>query len=92
VQSCRWQSNQHVAGHDSRAIHDAVPIDDANDESGDVVFTIGIEPRHLRRFPTEERTAVFTATPSHTGDDLFGNVRRKPPRRQVVEEEEGRAP
>ena len=75
-------------GDNSRAIHDAVPIDDAHDESRDVVFTVRIEPRHLRRLPTEERTAVFTATSSDTGDDLFGNVRRKPPRRQIVEKEE----
>ena len=75
VQSRRRQADQDVARLDRPAVDDLRPLDDADDEAGDVVFAVGVEPRHLRRLAADQRAAVLAARPRHAGDDLFGNRR-----------------
>ena len=67
------------------------PIDDADDEAGDVVFTVGVEAGHLGRFAADQRAAVLAAAARDAGDDLLGDRRRQPARREVVEKEQRHA-
>ena len=55
---------------------DALAIDDADNKTCDVVFTVSVEARHLSRFATQQHTTVFAATIRHTLDDARDNVRR----------------
>ena len=64
------------------------PLDDADDEAGDVVLAVGVEARHLRRLAADQRAAVLAAAARDAGDDLLGDVGRQPAGRQVVEEEQ----
>ncbi len=64
------------------------PIHDADDEAGDVVFAVGVEAGHLGGLAAEQRAAVLAAAAGDARDDLFGDVGRQPPGRQVVEEEQ----
>ena len=63
-------------------------IDDADNESGDVVLAVGVEPRHLRRLSTEQRTPILATGSRHARDNLLGDVGRKPPGSKVVEKEQ----
>ena len=71
-----------------RAVDHPRPFDDADDEPGDVVFAVGVEPGHLRGLAADQRAAVFPARPRDAGDDLLGHVRRQPAGREVVEKEQ----
>ena len=72
----------------SRAVDDARARHDADDEPGDVVFAVGVEPRHLGGLAAEQRAAVLAAGARHARDDLLGDVGRQPAGRQVVEKEQ----
>ncbi len=88
MQSGRRKPNEDVAGGDGPSIYDARPLDDADDEAGDVVLAVGVEPGHLRRLAADERAGVFTASAGDAGNDLLGDIGRKPAGREVVEEEQ----
>ena len=80
VQSGRRQADERVARHDPPAVDDARLLDDTDDEAGDVVFTVGVESRHLGRLAADQRAAVFAAPARDAGNHLLGDVRRQPAR------------
>ena len=88
MQTGRRQANQDVARHDRPAVDDLRPVDRADDEAGEVVFAVGIETRHLGGLAADQRATVLAARARDPADDLFGDVRGQPPRRQVVEKEQ----
>ena len=88
MQTGRRQANQDVARHDRPAVDDLRPLDRADDEARDVVFAVGVEARHLGGLAADQGAPVLPARPRDAADDLLGDVRGQPPRRQVVEEEQ----
>ena len=87
VQAGGRQPYQRVAGDNRSTVDHPGLLDDADDETGDVVLAVGVETRHLRGFAAEQRAAVLAASTRNTGDDLLRDVRRQTPRRDIVEEE-----
>ena len=90
VQAVRGQAQDHVAHFDRLAADDALALDRAHDESGQVVFAIGIEARHLGGFPADQGTAVVLAGFGQAFNDFLGDFRLDLARGQVVHEEERR--
>jgi len=95
-ESSRWCGGRPTAtrsGH-RRArwlppFHDLLSIHCADDEASEVVLSISIEPGHLSRLSTDERTAVLTACPArHTADNLLGDERREPAGRKIVQKKQ----
>ena len=82
------QADEHVPGRDAPAVDQPIALDGSHDEAGDVVFAVGVEPRHLRRLAAEQRAAVLAARAGEPFHDLDGDVRIEAAGRQVVEEEE----
>ena len=70
------------------AVDQALAVDDADDEAGEVVLAVGVEARHLGGLAAEQRAAVLAAGRGHAADDRLGDVRRQPAGREVVEEEQ----
>ena len=65
-------------------------LDHADDESGQVVFALGIEAGHLGGFAADERAAVVLAGLGQAGDDLLGDLRLQLADGEVVHEEQRR--
>ena len=61
-----------VTGLDPSSVDHVLPVDKADDEAGQVILTVGIEARHLRRFATKQRASIV-ATP---GGDALDDRRR----------------
>ena len=92
VEAERGQPEDHVARRDPRAVDDLRPVDDPDDEAGDVVLALGVEAGHLGRLAAEERAARLPAAARQPLDDLGDDLRLEPAGRDVVEEEERARP
>ena len=88
MESRRRNADEHVANGDRASRDQPMPIDDADDEAGDVVFAFAVEAGHLRRLAAEQRAAVLTARSGDAADDRLRNRGRQSAGRQVVEEEQ----
>ena len=88
VEAGRRQADQHVALLDRRAVEDALAVDHADDEPGEVVLAVGVEARHLGGLAAEQRDAAVAAGRRHPADHRRRHSRVEPAGRQVVEEEE----
>ncbi len=88
MQPGRWQANQNVSRHDASAVDDLRPLDRADDEARNVVFAVSVEAWHLRGLSTDQGAPVLPAGPRDAADDLLGNIRGQPSRREVVEEKQ----
>ena len=65
----RGQAEHHVAGLDGRAVHDAVPLDDADGEAREVVLARRVEIGQFRRLPADERATRAPAAVGHAAHD-----------------------
>ena len=65
-----------------------IPRDRADDEAGDIVLAVRVEPGHLRGLAAEQRASVLAARRREPLHDLHGDVRVEPARRQVIEKEQ----
>ena len=65
-------------------------VDSADDEAGQVVFTIGIEAGHLGSFSANEGASVGVAGLREAADDLFGDLVVEASGGEVIEKEERR--
>src|SRR6185295_6863886 len=89
MESHRRKANQHIAVPDRTAIDDFGAVDNSYDEPGDVVVSVGVEPRHLRRFAAKQGASgvlagagdAFDHGNNHVGIELAG--------RHVVHEKQG---
>ncbi len=81
------EPEDHVAGHDGRAVDDARLLDRAHRETGEVVLALRIHARHLRRLASDERAAGLLATPGDALDDLRGGADVELAAGEIVEEE-----
>ena len=71
----------------STTVDDLFPIDDANDESRDIIFTLCVEARHLGRLAAQQHTSIFAAAGSDAFDDAPDCFRRETAGRNVIEKE-----
>src|SRR6476659_10557795 len=83
-----WESDEYVTGHNRPTVDHPGPLDDADDEPGDVVFAVGVEPRHLRSLAAQQRAAAFTARLGNTANNLLGHGGVQPAGREVIEKEQ----
>ena len=90
VESCGGKAQGEVAGPDALAGNDLAPADPSDDRAGKVVFVFGIEARHLRRLPADERAARAPAGARNAANDFRDNLRAQPPGGEVVEEKQRR--
>ena len=77
VQADGWQSDQCVTGLDILSGEKFFALDDADDESREVVFAGRVEAWHLRGFAADQRAPGFAAGAAHTLDKLLDNVRAR---------------
>ena len=78
MEAHRRQTDQAIAMPNRFTIEDLRAINDAHNESGDVVLAVCIEARHLRRFSADERNPASLhprATPSTTETTTSGSSR-----------------
>ncbi len=88
MQSGRGHADEHIADRNRAPVDQPLTIDDADDETGEIVLAIGIDAGHLRGLAAEERAAVVAARGSHPTDDRLGDRRRQPTGGEIVEKEQ----
>src|SRR5438067_7294913 len=81
------QTEHNIAGPNCTAVNNLFSIDDAHNETGNIIFTVCIEARHLSGFAAEQDAAVLATTISDAFDDVGDRVRRKLTSGDVIEEE-----
>ena len=91
VQPGGWEADQHVAGLDAPPVDQLRAFDRTDDEPGDIVFAVGVEPGHFGGLPAEQRAAVLAARRRQAFDDLHGHVGIEPAGGEIVEEEQRHA-
>ncbi len=67
-----------------------VALDHADNESGQIVFAVGIEARHLSGFAADQSTAVVFAGFGQAFDHFLGDFRFEFAGRQVIHEKQRR--
>ena len=88
VQSGRRQADQHVARADRPPRNQGVLFDPAHHRSGQIVLACRVQPRHLRGFAANQRTAVFAARARNARDYARGGFGVQLAHRQVVKEKQ----
>ena len=88
VQAARGHADEDVARADAAPGDQLLAIGGADDEAREIVFALGVEPRHLGGLAAEQRAAVLAAGRGHAADDRLGHLRRQPSGGEVVEKEE----
>ncbi len=83
------ERHQGVPGADGAAVQDPLLVHDPHDGPGDVVLPRGVEVRHLRRLPAQERAPVGAAPAGHPLHHRLHRPRLQLPHPHVVQEEEG---
>ena len=82
------QAEQQVTDHDP-AREQGAALGRADGEAGEVVVAARVEARHLRRLTTDQRRPGLAAAGGDALDDRRADMRIEPPRREIIEEEEG---
>ena len=77
-------------GFDGFAGDDVFALDHADDESGQIVFALGIKAGHLGGLAADQRAAVVLAGFGESLDDFFGDFRVELAGCQVIHEEQRR--
>src|SRR5438067_4056026 len=88
MQTDRRQTEQNIAGPNCPTVNNLFSIDDAHNETGNIIFTVGIEARHLSGFAAEQHAAIFATAVGDAFDNVGDRVRRKLAGGDVVEKEE----
>src|SRR5437016_5020052 len=92
ARSSHWKSGGTSHDPDPPPVDQPLPRHGSDDEAGDVVLAVRVEPRHLGRLTAEERAPVLTARASESVHHLDGDIGVEPAGRQIIEEEEGLRP
>ena len=90
MQSAGRQADQHVAFPDALACDQVAALDCADDKAREVVFALGIKPRHLCGLAADERAAVAFAPARDAGNHLRCDVSVESADRKIVKEEQRR--
>src|SRR6267142_6889003 len=64
------------------------PVGNSNNEAGHIIFSCGIEIRHLRRLAAKQNAAILATTIGYAFDDTVNNFGQKFSSGDVVKEEE----
>ena len=88
VQAAARHAPEDVAGLDPRAVDDAVALDGADDEPGDVVVAECVHAGHLRGLAADQRAAGVAARRGDAVDHLGEVLGHQLAGGVVVEEEE----
>ena len=91
VQAGGGQAEQHVAGTDLRAGEQALALDRADDEAGQIVFAGGVEAGHLGGLAADQRAAVGPAAAGDAGDHFGGDARVQLSDGEIIQEEQRRS-
>ena len=84
------QAEDNIPGLDGFAGDDFFALDYADDESGEIVFAVGIEAGHLSGLAANEGAAVVLAGVGETFDHFFGDALLEFANSEVVHEKHGR--
>ncbi len=85
----RGEAEQHIAGRYVAARQDAVALDRAHCEPGEVVVAAGIDAGHFGGLAADEGGARLAATIGDPGDHRGGDRRVELAGGEIVEEEQG---
>ena len=89
MDACAQNAEHRLSRCDRTPIDDAVPIDDADRKTGEVIVSPRVHPGELRRFPADESAARLPAPLGNTEHDRLGDAGVQLSRREVVQKEEG---
>ncbi len=92
MQSRRGQAEQRVSRPDPRTVDQPRPVDDAHDESCQVVLAGSIEIGHLGSLAADQRTTCLATALRQACDDLLNDARFQPAAGDIVEEVERTRP
>src|SRR5262245_56106502 len=73
---------------DCFAIQNSLTIDDTHYESSDVIFAIGIKPRHFCGLSADQRASGILARSRHAFHDRYYDVWIEPARGNVIHEKQ----
>src|SRR2546421_3332032 len=82
------EPEDHIARYDGAAIDDAILLDHADAEPGEVVFARRIHAGHLGRLAADQRAAGEFAAARNALDDLRGDLRIEFAAGEIVEKEQ----
>src|SRR6188768_1938024 len=88
MESRRGDANEYITHRDRATIDQLRAVDRTDDEPGQVVLTVGVEPRHFRRLTAEQCAPVVAARGRHPANDTLGDRGQESSRRKIVEEKE----
>ena len=88
VQSARCEADDPIAGMYVAAVHDAILLDDAEAESGEVEVLARIDPGHFGALASDQRRARDLAAPGDSLDHHLGGRQLEPAHGQVVQEQD----
>src|SRR5690242_11502939 len=88
MQSGRGHTDERVARSNCSTVDQPIPSDHADNEAGDVVFTVGVESRHFSGFAAKKRTSVLTAGGGEPVDNLDCHIRLQPPGGEIIEKKQ----
>src|SRR5439155_5058749 len=86
----RRQAKNYISNFYCFSVDDAFALHCANNESGKIVFSIGIKTRHLSGLATDQRASIVLAGLSQAFYDFFSDLRLELSRGQVIHEEQRR--
>src|SRR5579862_8383469 len=91
MQAVRGQAQDDVADFYRFASDDALALYRTDNEAGQIVFAVGVEPRHLGSLSTDQGTAVVLAGFGQAFNDLLDDFGLDPSGGQVVHKKEWRS-
>ena len=92
VETTGGQADHHIPVGDVRAIHDLLVLRDANDKSRQVIVSLRVHPRHLRRFSPHKGTSRFPASLGNSLQNLPAGIRIQFSTGKVIQKKEGPGP
>lgn len=90
MQALGWKAEQEVTGNDVAAGEHAVALNSADDKARQVVFTHGVQARHLGSFASDQRAAVVLAATRNSCNDAAADGGIELADCEVIEKEQGR--
>ena len=84
----RRETDQHVPIVRSPTIDNPAPINEPNDETGEIVLAVTVKTGHFGGLTAEQGEAVVTAGGGHSTDDIGDDIRLETAGGQIVEKEQ----